>query len=131
MKIIYSISIIFLFAILNPEKPLLTLNFTGFQSGDGQILIKIVNDKNEKISGHKIKVKNKKASLSIEIPNGNYAISAFHDANSDNKLNTNAVGLPTEIYGFSNNVRGWFGPPDLEDQLVKIDKNTTLNISLK
>lgn len=131
MKFIYSLSLIYLFAWSNPEKSLLTLNFTGLQSSDGQVLVKIVNEKDEKISGHKIKVKNKKASISLEIPRGTYAISAFHDANSDNILNTNAVGLPTETYGFSNNVRGWFGPPDIEDQLVAIDKNSTLNISLK
>lgn len=131
MKIIYLVSLISFLGVSKPEKHQLTVSFLGLQSIEGQVLVKIVNEKDEKISGHQIKVNNKKATLTLDLPVGSYAISAFHDSNSDNKLNTNAVGLPTEIYGFSNNARGWFGPPTLEDQLVKIEKTTVLTIRLK
>jgi len=43
---------------------------------------------------------------------GRYGIMAFHDKNSDSRLNTLPIGLPTEPYGFSNNSRGRFGPPN-------------------
>ena len=43
---------------------------------------------------------------------GRYGIMAFHDKNRDEKLNTLPIGLPTEPYGFSNNARGRFGPPN-------------------
>ncbi len=36
---------------------------------------------------------------------------AFHDVDSDGRLDTLPIGLPTEPYGFSNNARGTFGPP--------------------
>lgn len=36
------------------------------------------------------------------LPEGNYAISVFHDANSNGKLDTFA-GIPREGYGFSRN----------------------------
>lgn len=36
---------------------------------------------------------------------GNYAISVIHDQNSNRKLDRNFVGMPSEGYGFSNNVR--------------------------
>jgi uncharacterized protein (DUF2141 family) len=42
---------------------------------------------------------------------GNYALSAFHDQNSNGKLDINAVGMPIEPYGFSNRAQGTFGPP--------------------
>lgn len=42
---------------------------------------------------------------------GRYAIMAYHDRNGDGRLNTNAVGLPQEPYGFSNDARGPFGMP--------------------
>jgi uncharacterized protein (DUF2141 family) len=44
------------------------------------------------------------------IPHGHYAVKVYHDENNDGKLNTNFMGVPTERYGFSNNVRGTFGP---------------------
>jgi uncharacterized protein (DUF2141 family) len=58
---------------------------------------------------------------------GTYAVSAFHDKNSDGKLNTR-IAIPRENYGFSNNARSLFGPPSFKkasfeifDQDVKIE----------
>ena len=45
---------------------------------------------------------------------GEYAIAAFHDEDRDGDLNTNLLGIPTEGYGFSNEARGTFGPPDFD-----------------
>ena len=42
---------------------------------------------------------------------GQYAIILFHDENGNGKLDKNALGVPTEPYGFSNNVQGFLGPP--------------------
>jgi uncharacterized protein (DUF2141 family) len=45
---------------------------------------------------------------------GTYAVSAYHDLDANGQLNNNLMGLPTEPYGFSNNVRGSFGPPSFQ-----------------
>jgi len=50
-----------------------------------------------------------------DIEPGQYALSAYHDVNQDDKLNSNLMGLPTEPYGFSNNAQGQFGPPAFKD----------------
>ncbi|MGF1482741.1 MAG: DUF2141 domain-containing protein [Opitutales bacterium] len=50
--------------------------------------------------------------LFTNIPHGTYALAVFHDRNKNFKLDTNFVGVPTERYGFSNNARGTFGPPE-------------------
>ena len=42
---------------------------------------------------------------------GKYAISIFHDENSNGKLDTNFMGIPREGVGASNNAKGHFGPP--------------------
>ena len=49
------------------------------------------------------------------IPKGTYGISAFHDENENEKLDTNFVGMPIEDYCASRNARGTFGPPSFED----------------
>jgi len=42
---------------------------------------------------------------------GVYAVSVFHDENSNGTLDTNFMGIPREGVGASNNVKGHFGPP--------------------
>jgi len=46
---------------------------------------------------------------------GRYAISVFHDENSNGKLDSNLFGIPREGVGASNNAKGHFGPPKFED----------------
>lgn len=50
-----------------------------------------------------------------EVPPGTYGISAFHDENSDGKLDTNLVGYPTEEYCASNNARNLMSAPSWKD----------------
>jgi len=45
------------------------------------------------------------------IASGTYAVSVFHDENSNGKLDTNFMGIPREGVGASNNAKGRFGPP--------------------
>jgi uncharacterized protein (DUF2141 family) len=52
------------------------------------------------------------------LPLGNYAIAAIHDSNSDGKLNTNPLGLPSEGFGFSNNPPLRYGPASFSDSQV-------------
>jgi uncharacterized protein (DUF2141 family) len=44
------------------------------------------------------------------IPAGEYAISCYHDENSNDHFDTNFLGLPREGYAVSNDVIGLFGP---------------------
>lgn len=48
------------------------------------------------------------------LPAGEYAFSIFQDVNDNGVLDTNLFGIPREPWGFSNNARGRFGPPDFE-----------------
>jgi uncharacterized protein (DUF2141 family) len=45
---------------------------------------------------------------------GTYAVSVFHDENSNGKLDSNFMGIPREGVGASNNARGHLGPPKFE-----------------
>ena len=45
---------------------------------------------------------------------GTYAVSVFHDENSNGKLDTNFLGIPREGVGASNDARGHFGPPKFD-----------------
>lgn len=52
--------------------------------------------------------------VTIEIEDvrpGTYAVKAFQDTDGNGELSTNALGIPNEPYGFSNNAPARFGPP--------------------
>jgi uncharacterized protein (DUF2141 family) len=60
------------------------------------------------------------------LPLGNYAIAAIHDSNSDGKLNTNPLGLPSEGFGFSNNPPIRYGPASFSDSQVFVSGTKTV-----
>ena len=65
-----------------------------------------------------------------ELPPGTYAIGIFHDANLNNRLDNYFFGVPREQYGFSNNARGFMGPPSFEDAAFLVEGKTKISISL-
>ena len=66
----------------------------------------------------------------FEIPAGIYAIGYYIDANENQKLDTNFIGVPKEEYGFSNNARGAFGPPSFESASFTLDSYLKLLMEL-
>ena len=77
--------------------------------------------------------KNGKASFKLtDLPTGTYAIGVIHDQDNNGKLSTNAVGYPTEKFGFSNNPKVYFGPPSFEKAAFVLGKTAVLvEISLR
>lgn len=65
-----------------------------------------------------------------DLPQGEYAVSIFHDRNNDEKLNTNIVGIPKEPYGFSNNPMVIFGPPNYRRCVFEVNGNKTIKVEL-
>lgn len=45
---------------------------------------------------------------------GRYAVSVFHDENSNDKMDANFIGIPKEGVGSSNDARGRMGPPKFD-----------------
>jgi len=64
------------------------------------------------------------------IPHGTYVVSVFHDLDTNDKLNTNWIGMPKEPFGFSNDAKGRMGPPKFEDASFKVEKDMEIVITL-
>lgn len=79
-----------------------------------------------------IKVKKSQARCDFEdIPPGTYALAVIHDENMDGKLDTNALGLPKEGYGFSNNAKAVTGAPSFSEASFSYDgKDLDMTVSL-
>ena len=81
-----------------------------------------------------VPIQNKKASVVFEaVPTGNYAIAVFHDANRNNKIDKNFLGIPYEGYGASKNKLPFASAPTFKDnQFAVVDKGTvSLGIRLR
>ena len=61
-----------------------------------------------------------------DLPCGIYAISSYHDVNGNGKLDSNLFGIPNEPYGFSNNAKAVFGPPDFDAASFRLTKPGTV-----
>ncbi|OUL37182.1 hypothetical protein BV372_03565 [Nostoc sp. T09] len=64
---------------------------------------------------------------------GNYAVAIVDDQNGDRKLNRDFFGIPTEGFGISKNptVSIQTGSPKFRDASFAVNKNTTINITVK
>ncbi len=60
------------------------------------------------------------------LPLGNYAIAAIHDIKNEGRLGTNALGIPTGGFGFSNNPPLRFGPASFADSQVFVSGTKTV-----
>ena len=55
---------------------------------------------------------------------GANAVSVLHDADGNESLNRNVLGVPTEGFAFSRAARGILGPPAFEDAAIRLDDGT-------
>ena len=118
----------------------LIIEFSGLNENKGKVLAGLYNDskkfpkENKALRNLKALPVNKKCIIkTTNIPYGDYAIAAMHDENESGNRDFNFIGLPTEIYGFSNNKRpGLLGPPNFKVCMIKIDKpEVKIKITLK
>ncbi|GJM30044.1 MAG: hypothetical protein DHS20C17_26790 [Cyclobacteriaceae bacterium] len=105
-----------LMLIFSVQSPVLIIEVSGINEVEGTVMVAVYDNQEsflgkEVVTGSEITVTGKRVTGRLELPFGKYAISVFQDVNSDGELNTNLLGIPNEPYGFSNNVKGNFGPP--------------------
>jgi uncharacterized protein (DUF2141 family) len=66
-----------------------------------------------------------------DIPPGEYAVMTHQDVNSNDKTDSNFLGIPTEPYGFSRNARPVLSKPSFNDTrftLVAGENSQTLRL---
>ncbi len=51
---------------------------------------------------------------------GSYAVAVFHDENDNAVLDSNLLGIPSEGYGFSQDAKGFAGPPAFDAAAVEL-----------
>lgn len=115
----------------------LTIEISGMETDKGKVFIALFSSKEtflksgKATKGTNASVKNKKATAYFKgLKKGEYAVSLFHDENDNNKMDTRIFGIPKEPYGFSNNAKGFMGPPKFKDVKFNLDANKTVIIKV-
>jgi len=54
-------------------------------------------------------------SLPVDLPKGEWAVAITQDLNNNDKVDKNFIGIPTEPYAFSNNVRPTVAAPGFDE----------------
>ena len=65
------------------------------------------------------------------LPEGEYALAIYQDENRNKILDKNLLGIPTEIYGFSNNARRTFSAPSFQEAKFKLNRDLQQTVFLK
>ncbi len=65
-----------------------------------------------------------------DLPPGDYAMAVYQDIDSDGKIDKNLIGVPTEPYGFSNNIKPRLSAPSFEKTRFRLASDTTVCITL-
>ena len=65
------------------------------------------------------------------LPKGEYALTLFHDKNSNGKLDKNWFGKPKEKYGFSNNPKIRFKAPGFDKCSFIVKEDVDITILMK
>jgi uncharacterized protein (DUF2141 family) len=109
----------------------LTITVKGVRNADGAIFLAVYDSGKSFMKVPQAKTTRRlnagKGDLKIvihDLPAGKYAIAGYHDENGNGKLDTNALGIPEEGYGFSNDARGTFGPPKFSEAVFDFDGKT-------
>jgi len=107
------------------------------QIKQGNVLVAIFNDPKEFPDGKSIFRQistanpNGMTEIKLELQDGEYAAAVFLDENKNNKLDKNILGIPKEMFGFSNNPKILTGPPTFyESEIVVSDSESNFKIKL-
>ena len=113
-----------------------TIKITNLENVEGSLYIGWYKDAqdfriNEKaIYREKIEVTNQ-SEVSVQfnnIPKGKYAIAVFLVENDNYKLDRNLFGIPTEKYGFSNNILPALRAATFEESVFQVDEQGAITI---
>jgi uncharacterized protein (DUF2141 family) len=112
---------------------------TGFKTTEGQALVAFfLNDSgwpdpDESIFATlTVPISDGRAIAVVEdVPAGPFAVSVFHDEDSDRELGSGALGIPSEAYGFSADARDMFGPPKFEEARLELAAGETKHITIR
>ena len=131
-KIIIAI-MLFISSLVSAQTFNLTVKISGLKNNTGVVQVGLFNSEKgflkSAYKGVSSEIKSNGAVVTfLNLPKGEYAVSAYHDKNSNTKLDTNFMGIPKEDVACSNNAKGMMGPPKYEDAKFQHNKDSKIEV---
>lgn len=119
-------------SVVKAQNPILTVKINGLENDKGRLMLEVLNAQKKAVKQLVLPIKKKQAVVEIaDLGAGQYSVRVFHDANNNQKLDTNLVGIPKEAWGMSNNVKAILGPPDFKESLFWLKDDKAIEIVLR
>ena len=107
------------------------VNITGLRNADGNCNACLFKDANafpdnasQAVECKTATIGNSRATITFEdVTPGTFAVSVFHDEDSDGELGTNFLGIPKEGYGASKNVLPKMSAPTFEENAFTVEQS--------
>jgi uncharacterized protein (DUF2141 family) len=140
MKKIYIFIFLLLAGLVKLSAQATTANITvtieGMKSDKGMVYVALYDTEEsflkKQMKGAIVKIVDKKSTVVFkDIKRGVYAISVFHDANNNKKMDTNFLGIPKEPIGCSNEATGFMGPPKFKNAKFSLSKDLIVPVKVQ
>lgn len=117
-----------------PSDTFVNVAVEGLRSGSGLVAVTLYPDearrflvKKGSLGVMRVPATQPSTRVCVFLPQpGTYAIAVYHDEDGSRKLNRNALGLPREGFGFSNNPATLAGLPSFASVRLKIPRSGLL-----
>ncbi len=84
------------------------------------------------VGAKQVRIKNGRATVKFKgLPAGTYAVALHHDENGNGKMDSRAMGIPTEGYGVSRNPKYGWGPPKWNDAKFEVPAGAEVGLTIK
>jgi uncharacterized protein (DUF2141 family) len=122
------------------ESGKLTVNVTNIVAKGGDVRVAVFNSEGTFMVDKKYVVNKslpvgENPTIQFEfagLPPGEYAVTTYHDVNSDHRFDQNTLGIPVEPYGLSNNVAVKWRKPTFKECKFKLGRqDVSISLVLK
>ena len=124
------------FSVFGQQTANIALEIQSVEGTNGQLIIGIFDNpidfknKEHPYKAVKLNITDSKVLYKFsDIPNGNYALAVFHDANTDGKMNVKSMKIPVEGVGTSG-VMPKMRAPKFADAKFSLENDTLIVIRL-
>lgn len=116
----------------------LELSVQNIASGQGTVMVAVFNEAGQWLK-KPVAVAQQAASSQVDgkltltlkdLPEGELAISIFHDLDGNGRLNSNGMGIPMEPFAFSNEAKAMFSAPKFEAARFTVPGVARMTITL-
>lgn len=115
------------------ERSRLDVEIFGLRKPRGSVAVAVFDqdagfpDQDKAVRRQWLRVSEQHAQVSFDdLVEGVYAIAVLHDENDNQRMDYNFLGIPTEGFGFSNDAKVGFGPPDFEEAAIVVKGAATM-----